>query len=182
VTGRTLATLAAAVLAALPAAAGAQSAIRAGATLEFDLSGLPTRYEGGAKATCAGTIVTAAGLTPTTCERTFRFEVPPGGTRMAYVFKAASGGETRIELPIVRSDRPATFTAPADGTLQPPAPSAIPPDVAEAAARAKAVAECRACPGGALEVRDVEVTQEPAPSGGSLSVKVKMTPAAAPKK
>jgi len=180
---RTAVTLASILVSASPlgAAAGEGTVLRAGSIVEFDLSGLPARYEGGGKVVCTGTTVTAVGPTAARCEREYRFEVPPGSTRTTYVFKAAQGGrESRVDLPVVRTEKPVTFIVPADGSLLSPGPAAIPPEAADAAAKATAEAECRKCKGGAFSVESSEVTQEPAPVGGTLSVKLRIKPALPP--
>lgn len=170
-----------ALAATLPAAAGAQAPasgglpLRAGDTVQFDLGALPLGYEGAGKAACKGTVVRAIGPQEEGCERTYRFEVPADGSRMTYVFRAADGRETRIDLPLTSDRRPVDFTAPADGSLLPPAPVTIPAEVADRAARAAAGSACGRCPGGGFKVVSFEVTKPPAPVGGSPSVRLKIT-------
>lgn len=162
--------------------AGAQSSaaggvsLRAGDAAEFDLSRLPRRYEGTGKAVCRGTVVGAIGPQESVCERTYRFEVPPGGARATYVFRAASGGrETRVEVPLTRESRPHVFRAPADGTLLPAAPVAIPEEATERAARTAARAECDRCPGAGFVLETFEITAPPAPIDGEGSIRIDIT-------
>jgi hypothetical protein len=71
--------------------------------------------------------------------------------------------------------RPVDFTAPAEGSLQPPAPVTIPPEVAGRAARAAAEAECGRCRGGEFTLASFEVTSPPVPADGSPSIRLKVT-------
>jgi hypothetical protein len=155
--------------------------LRAGDTVEFDLSALPSRYEGAGKAACKGTFLSATGPAEILCERTYRFEVPPGGARTTYLFRAAAGGrESRVEVPLTRERRPVVFTAPADGTLQPPGPVTIPDQATERAARQAAQSECGRCQGASFRLESFEVTQPPKPVDGSGSIRLEITPAARP--
>lgn len=147
--------------------------VRAGDRVAFDISAFPTGYEGTAKATCRGTVITAVGPEETVCERTYTFEAPPGSARMVYVFRPAQGsGERRIELPLTRERKPVEFVAPSDGALHPPAPIVLPPEAADAAAKRGAARACASCRGSGFELERFEVTRPPAPVGGSLSVAI----------
>jgi hypothetical protein len=171
-----------ALAASLPAAARAQATspgagaipLKAGDAVQFDLTALPSRYEGAGKVACKGTVIKATGLETAVCERTYRFEVPSGGSRMTYLFRAAAGGqERRIELPLTRQRRPIDFAAPADGSLLPPAPVTIPAEVADRAARATAEAQCAQC-GDGFVLTSFEVTKPPAAVDGSPSIGLKI--------
>jgi hypothetical protein len=182
---RTIALSLLAALAASDARAQAPSGggvpLRAGDTVEFDLSALPSRYEGAGKAACKGTVLSATGPAEILCERTYRFEVPPGGARTTYLFRAAAGGrESRVEVPVTREKRPVAFTAPADGTLQPPGAVTVPPEATDRAARQAAQAECARCQGASFRLESFEVTQPPKPVDGSGSIRLEITPAARP--
>ncbi len=162
-------------------APGEGIALRARDTVQFDLTALPSRYEGEGKVACKGTVIMATGPEEAVCERTFKFEVPSGGSRMVYVFRAAAGGrESRVELPLTRQRRPEDFTAPADGSLLPPAPVTIPAEVADRAARTTAEAQCAVCRGGVFSLESFEVTKPPAAVDGSPSVRLKITTAVKP--
>ncbi|HSN14088.1 MAG TPA: hypothetical protein VLT61_05610 [Anaeromyxobacteraceae bacterium] len=175
-------TILALVLAIVPAAARAQApsagdgiALRAGDTVQFDLTALPSRYEGAGKATCTGTVIKATGLEAAVCERTYRFEVPSGASRMTYLFRATAGGqERRIELPLTRQRRPIDFAAPSDGALLPPAPVTIPAEVADRAARSTAEAQCAQC-GDGFALKSFQVTKPPVAVDGSPSIGLKIT-------
>jgi hypothetical protein len=176
----TMALLLAALLAAEVARAQAPSgggvALRAGDSVAFDLSQLPRRYEGAGRAVCRGTVVGAIGPEEKTCERTYRFEVPPGGARTTYVFRPTSGGrESRVEVPMIRESRPVVFRAPADGTLLPAAPLQIPDEATERAARSAARSECGRCQGGAFQLESFEVIEPPEPVDGSGSIRLDIT-------
>lgn len=178
-----------ALAAALPAAARAQApsagdgiALRAGDTVQFDLTALPSRYEGAGKAACKGTVIKATGLESAVCERTYRFEVPSGASRMTYLFRATAGGpESRIELPLTRQRRPIDFAAPSDGALLPPAPVTVPAEVADRAARSTAEAQCAQC-GDGFVLTSFQVTKPPAAVDGSPSIRLKITTAGRPAK
>jgi hypothetical protein len=158
------------------AAAGAGTALRAGDVVEFDLSGLPSRYEGAGKAVCEGTVIKATGPELAPCERTYRFEVPPGDARMVFTFRATAGGrESRIEVPLTRARRPISFTAPADGALGSPAPVSLSEEAADRAAKREAVAQCGACRGGAFALKSFEITGVPQAADGSLDLRLKVT-------
>lgn len=156
--------------------AGSAVPLRAGDTVQFDLTALPSRYEGAGKVTCEGTVILATGPEETLCTRTFRFEVPPGGSQMTYVFRATVGGrETRIPLPLTRQSRPIDFKALAAGSLLSPAPVVIPAEVTDRAAASAAAAGCRGCRGGAFALQSFEVTSPPAPVDGTSSIRLKVT-------
>jgi len=168
---------------AAPPPAEAPSAIplKAGDTVSFDLSALPDRLEGEAKATCIGTRISAIGPTEARCVRPLRFEVDPGDARMTFVFKGAADArrrerpaERRIDLPIRREKRPITFVAPSDGTLDGPSTSDLAADAAEKAANALAARACAGCAGEGFRLEKVEVTREPA---ADLPVRIGITPA-----
>lgn len=162
-------------LAAAPAA-GAGTALRAGDVVEFDLSGLPSRYEGAGKAVCEGTVIKATGPELAPCERTYRFEVPTGDARMVFTFRAAAGGrESRIEIPLTRARQPISFTAPADGALGSPAPVTLSGEVAERAAKREAAEQCGACRGGEFALVSYEITEAPKAADGSLDLRLKVT-------
>ncbi|HSN92694.1 MAG TPA: hypothetical protein VLS93_15795 [Anaeromyxobacteraceae bacterium] len=170
------------LLAALAAsAAGAQAPsggvpLRAGDVVRFDLSQLPRRYEGTGRVVCRGAVLAATGPEESVCDRTYRFEVPPGGARTTYVFRAASGGrESRVEVPLIRESRPISFTAPADGTIQPGAPVEIPAEAVERAARSAAQAECGRCRGRGFQLEAFEVTDPPRPVDGAGSIRLDVT-------
>lgn len=164
-----------------PAASPAASVpLHAGDTVTFDLSGLPERFEGEAKATCLGTRIAATGPVEARCERAFRFEVSPGDARLTFVFRgvaAAGGRERRIDLPILRAKKPVTFVAPSDGALTQPSPTVLPAEVSEKAARAAAATQCGSCVGTGFQLDAVKVTRSPLPPGGDLPVRIGITPA-----
>lgn len=151
-------------------------ALRAGDAVQFDLTALPSRYEGAGKVTCKGTVILATGPEETLCTRTFRFEVPPDDSRLTYVFRPTVGGrETRIPLPLTRQARPVDFKAPAAGSLLSPAPVVIQAEVTDRAATSAAAAGCRSCRGGAFALQSFEITSPPAPVDGTISVRLKVT-------
>lgn len=167
---------AAAAAPAAGAGAAAGTALRAGDVVEFDLSGLPSRYEGAGKAVCEGTVIKATGPELEPCERSYRFELPTGEARMVFTFRAAAGGrESRVEIPLTRAPRPISFTAPADGALGPPAPVTLPGEAAERAAKRAAAAQCAACRGGAFALKSWEITEVPKAADGSLDLRLKVT-------
>jgi hypothetical protein len=172
------ATLPAVARAQAPAAAAAGGGavpLKAGDAVQFDLTALPSRYEGAGKVACKGTVIKATGPETEVCERSYRFEVPSDGSRMTYLFRAAAGGqERRIDLPLTRQRRPIDFAAPADGSLLPPAPVTIPAEVADRAARKTAEAQCARC-GNGFVLTDFEVTKPPAAVDGSPSIGLKIT-------
>jgi hypothetical protein len=163
-------------------AAGADAGavpLKAGDQVKFELSALPQAFEGEGKATCTGTRVLATGPTEVPCQQRFRFEVPVEDARMVFTFRAAKGGaERRIELPATRAAKPVAFTAPADGTLLPPAPITLPQDATDRAARQAAVARCGECQGSDFSLTSFEVTRRPVPANGELPVRLAITPAA----
>ena len=181
-------TIALSLLAALAASdaraqapAGGGVPLRAGDTVAFDLSALPKRYEGAGKVACKGAVLSATGPAEVLCERTYRFEVPPGGARTTYVFRATTGGrESRVEVPLTRESSPVSFTAPADGTLQPPGSVTVPYEATERAARQVAQSECGRCQGGTFRLESFEVTQQPKPVDGSGSIRLEITRTARP--
>jgi hypothetical protein len=175
--------LAASAAMAAPPAATPEDGVRLGAgdTVAFDLGALPERFEGEAKATCLGTRIAATGPVEARCTRPVRFEVPSGDAKMTFVFKGAGGREQRIELPVTRAKKPVTFVAPSAGTLLGPLPTVFPPETPERAARAAAEPQCSGCRGSGFRLQSVEVTRQPLPpGGGSLPVRLAITPAAPP--
>lgn len=171
-------------LAVTPAArAGAPPAdagvpLKAGDTVSFDLTALPERFEGEAKATCIGTRIAATGPVEARCVRHVRFEVRADDAKMAFVFRPSTGGRAqRIELPLTRSRKAVTFLTPAAGTLLSPEPTVFPEGTAEKAARAAAEPQCGLCRGEAFRLQSVEVTKPPLPPGGDLPVRLGITAA-----
>lgn len=161
------------VASAAPPPAGVP--VAKGDTVTFELTALPDRFEGEATATCTGTRIDATGPVDARCERTFRFELPPGDARMTYLFKPATGKERGIVLPITRERKPVSFVAPSDGTLLAPQPIVFPPEKIDAAARAAAGPQCDLCQGVEFRLVDVKVTRQPIPPGGALPVKIGIT-------
>jgi hypothetical protein len=164
-----------------PADAGVP--LRVGDTVVFDLTALPDRFEGEAKATCLGTRIAATGVVEARCTRPVRFEVQAGDAKMTFLFKgapAAGGREQRIDLPVTRSKKPVTFVAPTAGTLLQPQPTTFPQETVERAARAAAEQQCGGCRGQGFRLESVQVTREPLPPGGDLPVRLAITRAAPP--
>jgi hypothetical protein len=169
-------------LAAPPPAkpAGGAVALKAGETVEFDLTSLPSALEGDGLATCVGVRNTATGPVAAKCERPFKFELPADDIHMSFTFRGKTGRERSIELPVLRSSRPVTFVAPSDGSLSPPEPSSFPSEATDAAARKVAERRCGECIGNGFILESVKVTRSPVPGPGSLPVKYTVTSSVTP--
>jgi hypothetical protein len=161
-----------------PAAPKEVAKLHAGDTVRFELSSLPEVFEGEGSAVCVGTRIAATGPETARCERPYRFEVPVQESRMTYTFRGAKGGESRIDLPITRAAKPVTFVAPSDGSLLSPAPTQLPEQPTDVAARKAAEQQCVACEGKGFTLESFEVTRRP--GGEGLPVRIAITPAPRP--